>query len=256
MAAAADNGGWGGGTLRCCWLLAGSGQDKNLQAPAGYQLQHCNVGASQHLCMCLVCACVVLQERSAEKLKQFFEAYGPAEAAAMCYLLATSNQGLVGARESVTHAQQAQGRSVATLPFVPLQIKPVACCTSVPLTIAQQLRVQLSLQHAMPVLSHLCPHPKLTQLPLCLAPTYTQTCCCCCCRHHRASPWRLLLPWRTPPLWASLCCRRTCLGQMRHRQCVHQREACTWAREYPAHAAAVAEGFCGEAPQLDCMLQR
>jgi hypothetical protein len=33
-----------------------------------------------------------MQEHSAEKLKQFFEAYGPAEAAAMCYLLATSDK--------------------------------------------------------------------------------------------------------------------------------------------------------------------
>jgi hypothetical protein len=34
----------------------------------------------------------MLQERSGEKLKQFFEAYGPAEAAAMCYLLATADK--------------------------------------------------------------------------------------------------------------------------------------------------------------------
>ncbi len=32
-----------------------------------------------------------LQERDASKLKHFFAAYGPAEAAAMCYILATSD---------------------------------------------------------------------------------------------------------------------------------------------------------------------
>jgi hypothetical protein len=40
----------------------------------------------------MACSPVVLQERSGEKLKQFFEAYGPAEAAAMCYLLATGDK--------------------------------------------------------------------------------------------------------------------------------------------------------------------
>jgi hypothetical protein len=40
---------------------------------------------------------VLLQERSPEKLQQFFEAYGAPEAAAMCYLLATAeNQSMVG----------------------------------------------------------------------------------------------------------------------------------------------------------------
>jgi hypothetical protein len=40
---------------------------------------------------------VPLQERSPEKLQQFFEAYGAPEAAAMCYLLATAeNQSMVG----------------------------------------------------------------------------------------------------------------------------------------------------------------
>jgi hypothetical protein len=42
---------------------------------------------------------LLLQERSPEKLQQFFEAYGAPEAAAMCYLLATAeNQSMVGGR--------------------------------------------------------------------------------------------------------------------------------------------------------------
>jgi hypothetical protein len=45
------------------------------------------------------CRSVLLQERSPEKLQQFFEAYGAPEAAAMCYLLATAeNQSMVRGR--------------------------------------------------------------------------------------------------------------------------------------------------------------
>jgi hypothetical protein len=52
------------------------------------------VCAGFELC-CLMCLCGAVQDHSPEKhqkLKQFFEAYGPAEAAAMCYLLATSDK--------------------------------------------------------------------------------------------------------------------------------------------------------------------
>lgn len=50
-----------------------------------------------------VASCLLLQERSETKLKQFFEAYGPAEAAAMCYLLATSDKSMVGTQSCFTH---------------------------------------------------------------------------------------------------------------------------------------------------------
>ncbi len=47
-----------------------------------------------YLTLCLLCpaarAAQLLEERAGAKLEQFFKSYGPAEAAAMCVLLATS----------------------------------------------------------------------------------------------------------------------------------------------------------------------